>query len=172
VPDCNTYWKRIIVVAALTLALTGCGEESSSDTENSPAATETAPDTQALEDRIEELEVEAAEKKAEARKAAREKKTRARERREREAQEAEASEPETGSGGGIIVPNVTGLDHQAAQDALQGEGLWILDEEDATGQGRLLLFDRNWEVVKTDPPAGTSVSEDTTITIYSKKQGE
>ena len=169
----NISWKRIVVLMALALALTACGEDPPSDSGTPPAATETAPDTQALEDRIAELEAEAAEKKAAARKAAREKKRRARERREREAQEAEAApRPDDGSGGGIIVPDVTGLDHQAAQDALQGEGLWVLDEEDATGQGRLLLFDRNWEVVKTDPPAGTSVSEDTTITIYSRKQGE
>jgi hypothetical protein len=94
-------------------------------------------------------------------------------RRERQAAVAEPDEePASGGGGDIIVPDVTGLDHQAAQDALQGEGLWLLDEEDATGQGRLLLWDRNWEVVRTDPPAGTAVSEDTSITIYSKKQGE
>lgn len=170
---CKSSGKRIMVFAALALALTACGEDSSSDSGSPPAATKAAPDTQTLEDRIAELEAEAEDKKAEARKAAREKKRRARERREREAQEAEAApEPEQGTGGGIVVPDVTGLDHQAAQDALQGEGLWVLDEEDATGQGRLLLFDRNWEVVKTDPPAGSAVSEDTTITIYSKKQGE
>jgi hypothetical protein len=178
-PRRKSNWKQIIVFAALTLALTACGDESSSDSASAPTATETAaPDTKALEDRIAELEAEADEKEAKARKAAREKKRRERERRERarrerEAQEAEpAPEPEQTSGGGITVPDVTGLDHQAAQDALQGEGLWSLDEEDATGQDRLLLFDRNWEVVKTDPPAGSQVSEDTTITIYSKKQGE
>jgi hypothetical protein len=55
---------------------------------------------------------------------------------------------------------------------MQGEGLWILDEEDCTGQGRMLLFDRNWEVVGTDPAAGTRVTADTTITICSKKEGE
>jgi beta-lactam-binding protein with PASTA domain len=80
--------------------------------------------------------------------------------------------PASPEGGNITVPDVAGLDHQAAQDALQGEGLWILDEKDATGQGRLLLWDRNWEVVRTDPPAGTTVSDDTVITIFSKKQGE
>ena len=70
------------------------------------------------------------------------------------------------------MPNVVGLDHQAAQNALQGEGLYALDEKDCSGQDRLLLFDRNWEVVKTDPPAGTKVSEATTITLCSVKQGE
>jgi hypothetical protein len=85
--------------------------------------------------------------------------------------EEQAATAEQG-GGGIVVPDVVGLDHQAAQDALQGEGLWLLAEEDCTGQGRMLLFDRNWEVVSTDPPAGARVTEDTTITLCSKKQGE
>ena len=70
------------------------------------------------------------------------------------------------------MPNVVGLDHQAAQNALQGEGLYLLDERDCSGQDRLLLFDRTWEVVRTDPAAGTKVSEDTTITLCSVKQGE
>lgn len=171
----GSAWKQVILVGTLALALASCGEESSPDTAAAPTATETAaPDTEALENRIAELEAEAAHEEAKARKAARDrKKQRARARREREAREAaSAPKPEPSSGGGIVVPDVTGLDHQAAQDALQGEGLWLLDEEDATGQGRALLFDRNWEVVRTKPPAGSSVSEDTTITLYSKKQGE
>ena len=99
-----------------------------------------------------------------------------RERREREREQVAAS-PDAGvdpssSDGGIMVPDVVGLDHQAAQNALQGEGLYSLDERDCSGQGRLLLFDRNWEVVSTEPPAGTPVSENTTITLCSVKQGE
>jgi hypothetical protein len=171
----GSAWKQVMLVGTLALALASCGGEPSPDTAASPTSTETtAPDTEALENRIAELEAEAADEEAKARKAARDKKKRrARARREREAREtASAAAPEPSSGGGIVVPDVTGLDHQAAQDALQGEGLWLLDEEDATGQGRALLFDRNWEVVRTDPPAGSSVSEDTTITLYSKKQGE
>jgi hypothetical protein len=78
-----------------------------------------------------------------------------------------------GAGGGdITVPDVVGKDHQLAQDTLQAEGLYSLDEEDSTGQGRILLWDRNWTVVRQDPPAGTKVSEDDTITLYSKKDGE
>src|SRR5687767_612899 len=44
-----------------------------------------------------------------------------------------------GGGGRITVPNLVGKDHQLAQDTLQAEGLYSLDEKDATGQGRLLL---------------------------------
>jgi len=155
--------NRIIVVAltmVLALTLSACGSESTDS-----AAQGHSSETEALQKRIEELE---AENRREERQAKREQR-----RRERQAAVAEPDEePASGRGGDIIVPDVTGLDHQAAQDALQGEGLWLLAEEDATGKGRLLLWDRNWEVVRTDPPAGTAVSEDTTITIYSKKQGE
>lgn len=55
---------------------------------------------------------------------------------------------------------------------MQSRGLYMLQEEDATGQGRMLLLDRNWVVVRQSPKAGTRVTEDRTITLYSKKIGE
>ena len=74
--------------------------------------------------------------------------------------------------GTIAVPDVVGLDHQLAQDTMQAAGLYVLDEEDATGAGRMLLFDRNWTVVSQDPPAGTLVAPDQTILLRSKKDDE
>ena len=97
---------------------------------------------------------------------------------ERTTTEEAPSEPAgAGSGGGggggrITVPDVVGKDHQLAQDTLQAAGLYSLDEEDATGQGRLLLFDRNWTAVRQKPAAGERVSSSETITLYSKKDGE
>jgi hypothetical protein len=55
---------------------------------------------------------------------------------------------------------------------MQAAGLYALAEEDATGQGRALLFDRNWTVVSQSPSAGSKVSDDTTITLRSKKDDE
>jgi beta-lactam-binding protein with PASTA domain len=75
-------------------------------------------------------------------------------------------------GGVITVPDVVGLDHQLAQDTMQAAGLYNLAEEDATGQGRALLWDRNWVVVAQSPPAGARVNADTTIILRSKKDGE
>ena len=72
----------------------------------------------------------------------------------------------------ITVPDVVGKDHQLAQDTMQAAGLYNLVEEDATGQDRMLLWDRNWTVVGQDPPGGTTVSEDAVITLRSKKDGE
>ena len=170
------------LVMALALALGACGE--SDDPQSS--ATSSGGDAEALQERVEKLESEAEKREAEAarklkaaerkaraaeRKAKRDAKRRAREREAAANAKAETVAAGKG-GGGIVVPDVAGLDHQAAQDVMQGEGLWLLDEVDCTGQDRMLLWDRNWEVVSTDPPAGTRVSEDDTITLCSKKQGE
>lgn len=62
------------------------------------------------------------------------------------------------------MPNEVGKNHQAAQDDLQAHGLYNLAEEDASGQGRMLILDRNWKVVSQSPAPGTKVSEDATIT--------
>lgn len=82
---------------------------------------------------------------------------------------APAAEAESG---GIVVPDVVGRDHQYAQDTMQAAGLYNLAEEDATGQGRALLWDRNWVVVSQSPAAGTRVGEGTTIVLRSKKEDE
>lgn len=67
------------------------------------------------------------------------------------------------------VPNVVGRNHQAAQDTLQAAGFLKLLEEDATGQNRLLINDRNWVVVSQRPKAGSRVPLGTTVTLRSKK---
>jgi len=72
----------------------------------------------------------------------------------------------------VKVPNVVGKNHQAAQNKMQAAGLFVLVEEDATGQGRALVLDRNWTVVSQSPAPGKRVSEDKTITLRSKKLGE
>lgn len=73
----------------------------------------------------------------------------------------------------VAMPNVVGMNHQAAQDLLQSKGIYGLAEEDATGQGRLLVWDRNWEVVRQSIKPGTKIDPATaTITLYSKKIGE
>jgi beta-lactam-binding protein with PASTA domain len=70
------------------------------------------------------------------------------------------------------VPDVVGKNHQEAQNLMQAAGLYGLVEEDATGQDRALVWDRNWEVVRQSPKPGTRVASDATITLYSKKIGE
>src|SRR4051812_36105392 len=60
----------------------------------------------------------------------------------------DVSDGGTGSGGGggkITLPNEVGKQLQAAQDDLQAHGLYNLDDQDATGQGRFQVFDRDWK---------------------------
>ena len=70
------------------------------------------------------------------------------------------------------VPDVTGVNHQAAQDRLQAAGFVSLRERDCGGQDRLLLRDRNWVVQRQRPRAGTRVPTDRTIVLCSVKQRE
>jgi beta-lactam-binding protein with PASTA domain len=72
----------------------------------------------------------------------------------------------------LRVPNVVGMNHQYAQDTMQARGFYSLREVDATGRGRMLLWDRNWKVVRQTPKPGTRASEWATITLYSVKYGE
>jgi hypothetical protein len=73
----------------------------------------------------------------------------------------------------VEVPDVVGLsDLQLSQDTLQAAGFYVMDQEDATGQGRAQLLDRNWVVTRQDPKAGECVDTSTTITTYAKKHGE
>lgn len=55
---------------------------------------------------------------------------------------------------------------------MQAAGFYYLTEEDATGQGRLLINDRNWVVVSQQPAGGTRAAPDTKIVLRSKKIGE
>ncbi|MFT7837398.1 hypothetical protein Q5530_14720 [Saccharothrix sp. BKS2] len=70
------------------------------------------------------------------------------------------------------VPNVVGLVHQTAQDTMQAAGLFFLHEEDATGQGRLLVVDRNWTTTAQSVAAGEVVDCATRIVLSAKKIGE
>jgi hypothetical protein len=67
------------------------------------------------------------------------------------------------------LPNVVGMNHQAAQDRLQSAGFYNLRERDCTGRGRQLLFDRNWKVQRMSPKAGKRVSTTRAITLCSVK---
>lgn len=58
-----------------------------------------------------------------------------------------------------LMPDVVCMDLQAAQDEIQDHGVFLSRSEDATGQGRRQLFDRNWVVVAQDPAPGEPIGE-------------
>ncbi len=140
-----------LIAAALTLVLGACGSDSSDQA--------SAPSTvTVVEKRVTVTEKEEAAAPADVEDAS-------------ISEDTSASDAGSSSGK-ITVPSVVGKDHQLAQDTMQAAGLYNLAEEDATGQGRALIIDRNWTVVSQDPPAGSKVNEDTTITLRSKKDDE
>ncbi len=69
----------------------------------------------------------------------------------------------------IKVPDVSGMNHQDAQDAMQRAGLYNLREVDGTGRGRALVIDRNWRQTGQDPAPGTEVPADAVITLTAVK---
>jgi hypothetical protein len=52
-----------------------------------------------------------------------------------------------------------GTDLQLAQDLVQAAGVFLSLSEDATGQGRMQVMDRNWTVLYATPDPGTPIGE-------------
>ncbi len=57
------------------------------------------------------------------------------------------------------MPAVVCMILQAAQDLIQEHGVFYSRSQDATGQGRMQINDRNWIVVAQDPAPGTPITE-------------
>lgn len=70
-----------------------------------------------------------------------------------------------------LMPDVVGMDLQAAQDTIQEVGVFHSRSEDATGQGRMQVWDRNWVVVSQDPQPGTPIGEGDAL-LYVVKDDE
>jgi hypothetical protein len=81
------------------------------------------------------------------------------------------TDTDAGAAESAELPNVVGQDLQAAQDAAQAAGFYVLDDQDASGQKRLQVFDRNWTVCSQDPEPGTHPT-DTPVTLFAVKDGE
>ena len=86
--------------------------------------------------------------------------------------QAAPSEPSTAAAVTKRLPDVVGMNHQKAQDFLQSRGFYNLRERDCSGRGRMLLWDRNWKVVRQSPRAGTRVSTSRAITLCSIKYSD
>jgi beta-lactam-binding protein with PASTA domain len=148
--------RKLTIVAAAAIAgalLSACGEDQAAKQQESA--------TRELQQAQREL-----------------RKERRRLKREREKDSAGTSSPDesnsdTPSGGERgRVPDVEGKDHQLAQDTMQAAGFYNLSEEDASGEDRPLIYDRNWTVVSQSPNPGTRASLDRTIVLKAKRDGE
>ncbi len=69
------------------------------------------------------------------------------------------------------LPGMVGENLQFAQDHAQAAGFFLLDDQDASGLGRLQVMDRNWTVCSQEPAPGT-YPVDTKVTCYAVKVGE
>ncbi|MFG2494054.1 DUF3761 domain-containing protein [Streptomyces caniferus] len=75
-------------------------------------------------------------------------------------------------GDAITVPDYTGRNLQAAQDAAQGEGIHLLKSRDLSVRHRMQVWDRNWQVCDQEPAAGSVMRDTETLTFAVVKTGE
>jgi hypothetical protein len=72
----------------------------------------------------------------------------------------------------FVMPNLVGKNLQKAQDALQSRGSYLLDEQDATGAGRIQVIDTDWKVCRQKPKPGAKVLIVTIVQLASVKLQE
>ena len=69
--------------------------------------------------------------------------------------------------------DATCMDLQLAQDTVQSElDIFFSFSEDATGEDRRQVLDRNWIVLDQTPAPGSPVDDDTEITFFVVKDDE
>ena len=71
-----------------------------------------------------------------------------------------------------VMPSVVGMVLQDAQDLLQSQGSYLMDQVDASGAGRIQFFDTNWRVCSQEPSAGSPLSSMDVVTLRSVKLDE
>ncbi|MFI9610383.1 PASTA domain-containing protein [Streptomyces sp. NPDC052023] len=81
------------------------------------------------------------------------------------------TEADAGAADTAALPDLVGQDLQAAQDEAQAAGFFVLDDQDASGQNRLQVMDRNWTVCSQEPAPGTHPT-DTPVTLFAVKDTE
>lgn len=72
----------------------------------------------------------------------------------------------------FVMPDVTGMVLQDAQDLLQSLGSYLMDQEDASGADRMQINDSNWRVCVQDPAPGVVAPTSTMVMLASVKLDE
>ena len=65
----------------------------------------------------------------------------------------------------FVMPSGVGVDLQGVLDKLEAINSYILDVEDASGQGRIPVTYRNWKVCTQDPAPGAVVPVSALVTV-------
>jgi len=69
-----------------------------------------------------------------------------------------------------FVPDMTGMNLQAAQDCLQELGFWKIDDQPAAGESRFQINDSNWTVTDQNVQ-GEVESINESIVLYARNTG-
>lgn len=72
----------------------------------------------------------------------------------------------------FTMPKLVGKNLQLAQDMLQKQGSYLMDQVDALGLDRFQIDDSNWKVCKQSPKAGKKVPVDAMVTLSAVKLTE
>ena len=80
--------------------------------------------------------------------------------------------PSAAASDSSAMPSVVGMVLQDAQDLLQERGSYLMDQADATGQGRFQFLDSNWRVCSQEPAAGAPLSAAQVVTLSAVKLDE
>ena len=80
-----------------------------------------------------------------------------------------SSTPETDTPDAAQVPDVVGMNHADAMATLHEAG-FMVNEEDASPEGRWIIDNSNWQVCRQDPAPGTTGV--LRVAIYSVKLDE
>jgi hypothetical protein len=87
----------------------------------------------------------------------------------------EQAPPATVAASSWTMPNLVGKDLQAAQDAIQAltdDKVFFSGSTDLTGESRMQINDRNWQVCTSTPPAGTDFTAETSVSFGVVKESE
>ncbi|MEV7675071.1 PASTA domain-containing protein [Streptomyces sp. NPDC088752] len=83
----------------------------------------------------------------------------------------EPTEPPTAAAEVPEVPSVVGMNHADALTILHTAG-FMVNEEDASPEGRMILMNSNWKVCSQNPAPGTPGKSVLRVAIYSVKLSE
>lgn len=72
----------------------------------------------------------------------------------------------------FVMPDFRGMNLQLAQDTLQSLGSYLLDQEDASGLGRVQILDSGWQVCGQSPPAGAETPIESLVVLSSVRVDE
>ncbi len=87
-------------------------------------------------------------------------------------EETPSAEPVEAPPETFTMPKLVGKNLQLAQDILQKEGSYLMDQQDAAGLDRIQVMDSNWKVCTQKPKAGKKVSVEVMVVLASVKLDE